>query len=127
MKRFLFIVIGLLGISGCTQSFDFTGVTELETFADQLVNTTQVADVACTVATLSLAELTTGQCFAFNANGTLLTYLNNPLVVWSSSSPNTVKITLDGFISSNGVTGTSYIKATGTYSTMDSVLVTVVQ
>lgn len=125
--RKLLLVIGVMLMGGCTQSFDFTGVTELETFADQLVNTTQVADVACTVATLSLAELTTGQCFAFNANGTMLTYLSNPLVVWSSTSPNTVKITLDGFISTNGATGTSYIKATGTYNTVDSVLVTVVQ
>jgi hypothetical protein len=96
--RKLLLVIGVILMGGCTQSFDFTGVTELETFADQLVNTTQVADVACTVATLSLAELT-----------------------------NTVKITLDGFISTNGATGTSYIKATGTYNTVDSVLVTVVQ
>jgi len=126
MRKLLLLVTVIL-ISGCTQSFDFTGVTELETFADQLVNSTRVADVACNISTLSLTALDIGSCFAFNSNGTLLTYLNNPLVVWSSTSPNTVKITLDGLISTNGATGTSYIKAAGTFNTMDSVLVTVVQ
>ena len=123
--RKLLLLLSIL-TTGCTQSFDFTGITELETFSNELAATTQVADVACNTEVLSLSVLNGGQCFAFNANGTLLLYLNNSLVVWSSTSPTTVKITLDGFISSNGTVGTSWIKAGGTFSTMDSVLVTVV-
>ena len=125
MRKSLLLVTIIL-LTGCTQSFDFTGVTELESFSNQLINSTQVADVGCNTSTLSLTTFNVGQCFAFNTNGTLITYLNNTLVVWTSTDPNTIKITLDGFISPNGATGTSYIKATGTFNTSDSVLVTVV-
>lgn len=125
MKRFLFIVIGLLGITGCTKEFNWTGLTELEEFSNDLANSTQVADVVCTQTVFSNATPVSAQCFALNSSGTLLSYYGQSLVKWSTSNFDVVKITLDGIISPNGTTGTAYIKAVGTFDTADSVLVTV--
>lgn len=123
--RKLILLTTMVMITGCTKEFNWTGLTELEEFSNDLANSTQVADVVCSRVTFSVSAPVSAQCYALNAQGTLLSYYGQSLVKWSSTDFNVVKITLDGIISPNGGIGTAYIKATGTFDTVDSVLVTV--
>lgn len=119
--RYLTILLAAALAAGC--DFDTTGLERASSYAGELVDESDPATVDCVDADVLIGY--TGDCLAFNANGTLIEASSFPPVKWRAAPDSVGYVTIAGEIRAVGA-GDLIVTAEGP-NTSASDTVTVVQ
>lgn len=75
---------------------DLSGIEEASAYADDVLEHTAVASIACEATTLAVTE--TARCEGRGAAGQVLVIDGITVLRWSTSDPAILRVSLDGFI-----------------------------